>query len=413
MKRLIASIATFSLFAVLIPVAIAFTPTVSNGDEYGTYSGPVPSNYYAGEAFQYTVATGAWIDETADAEDSGADDVKVGKFTDAALYVGFEERFHGIVIDYYDEATDGSFVIEYYDDDTGVWTELYDGTNEDLANNDDGTPFYATWTDDDYDNWIDEPINDGSSSMYFVRLRITEDYDIVAWASQVGVIDFNIQGTISTELGGTVGYDAVPFISGAAQWADNYIYHYDNLVEGEYRLAMHADLIQTDPEFSYSFWLPGYVGQEVSGADGIDLGLTVETIDYEAPFTHLVNIVDELGGDLTVDSAIAGRSSDGSEVDCEITDGAVYCPLGLDYDDSTQDFVAALDGYVSTSDDLPDRTDYLEPQEVTDVVMDYAYSVTVVDSDAAAITSATVLAGDSLDVTCEYMEVESMDVLCF
>lgn len=402
------------LFISSVSTAFAFALddlTSSNVDEDGmdfltnppdsywnTFTGPAPANYYADSVKFYASAIGTWYEETADAESLSIEDVYVGKVTDSALYVGFEEPFDGIAIDFATEATGGDFIVEYYKN-TGSWETLESGTGVDFVN-DGADPFYVEWSSRP-SSWAKTTV-DGSSSYYFARIKIYSDYSDVAVAHQVGIVDYNVEYTApNDELGNdfvsTLDENVnVAFVDNGGH-SDGYIYSARHS-GGTYDFALHAD-DGTAPEYDYIYYIPGLVPEYVDADLDVNYDLTYVEDDLEVEYAHKLVAEDSAGNSIDLDEAWATANTLGP-LDCIIDSGDAYCAVPYDQDNDDS-IVPSAEGFVTEYFETASRAAPSSRQAVTTAVMDYAYLFTVEDEDGDGVEGADVTANGGTEVTCE------------
>ena len=424
MKRLISLIAVVALLVTMVPVTFGFEienwQTFYTPYDDDTPHGLLPANYFADAVMKYH-SVGGWDDETEDAESSGpgSGDVTVGQSEGSILYVGFEEKFDGFVLDMSTPAEYGSYVVEYWSSNgSGEWIEIVEEPvwwDSDLVNDvTTGESFSLTW-DDRPSDWVEVEVN-GSDAYYYVRLRITADYYNIAYANNAAIIDYNLMIELFNELDEPVtGLEAntIPgffFVTAERSQtdADGYIYDFndDEEDEGTYYLALHAP-IGAEPEYDYSISAEGYV--TIQGVD-VNLGKDRDGWFFDdtsgMQYSHVLNVVNSVGGALDIESADVGSSS----LDCDINDGLAYCAVPYGEDGSTSYAYTYIDGHVMGQTSLPDRDYYTDAQEETEVEMLVAYLATVDNEDGDGVTGATVTAGDSYGTEC--IEIGSGDYGC-
>lgn len=339
--RLWSGLSILALIAMLLPAHIA-----------EAYSGLDVANYDPDTVYVVQASSDTYFDKIAEAIDETADDLTLSNDKDSYIFIGFEEPFHGISLDfttgqegYIENTQGGQFDIEYYAT-SGGWSSFdliddeVEGSN-DLTNTngnvDDSDYFSFTW-DEVPSNWNNLSLVT-SNSKYYVRIHIEDDYSQTAYAGQIGVITYNLAFTLSDELGDSItGLTESDFeITGG----DSTIHHFRE-TDGVYEFALDA----TEPEFSYTVSPDGYVSQ--SGEVSLDQGQTlVELEGFE--YTHKFLADDGVGNEVVIDSM------DLSDVECEISGGLAYCPVGVDNDDLAVATVYSS-GYPDTMVNLEDRT---------------------------------------------------------
>jgi hypothetical protein len=159
-----------------------------------------------------------------------------------------------------------------------------------------------------------------------------------------------------------------------------------------------------NPSGGYSIVKDGYVeqlnsdlplaGNRTAPTDAQQV-LTMTT-ENGLEFGHRVEIVDELGNPLVVDSATAGE---GADAQCVVVGSTIYCPTRLAADLPGMGFSLYRDGYVTKpSDEVPEasnRSSHTDPQVVTTLTnlngMQFAYKITSINSEALS-TDLTALA---------------------
>ncbi|MFA4815304.1 MAG: S-layer homology domain-containing protein [Candidatus Gracilibacteria bacterium] len=404
MKKLISLLSLPLLLAVLVPqVALAYTGVnLANADADAFYI------YDDSTLLKYT-------DETTDAQDSGTNDITIETDAEDAMYFGFSEMFDGFSMNIYTSiegssildlfsGTDGTYSLEYWN---GAWTKLdatHYITNYNIKNDGETGVFSQTWHRPD--DWVANTVY--IQNNYYVRLRVDEAYSdtTTPTASQVGIIDYNFKVQMKDEFGNPIrGMGETDFEIVGSGGADDTIYAFEDLGEnildatedGVYAFALDAPT-STDPEYAVSTFPSGFVARDPAKT-GIDLDFS-ETI-YESEdnaYSHVLEAENAAGAAVAIASADAGYSS----VYCTIDAGKAYCPVDIGDDSSGTSANVYADGYIPANDSITNRSSG-SGQVVDTITMEYGYIATVKDHDGNAISSATVLAGDDLDISCYYL----------
>jgi hypothetical protein len=407
-RRFISALTTMAILAVLIPVpgALAASP-------------PEGSNDNADAVVVYTTM-GTYQDFTFDASDE--DDPFLLPFAEGQiLYIGYSAPFDGISMDistsapgeYEDEifSFTGSYYLEYYDGSTG-WTEVDIGItgDEDYPYNfingaapsttDDWTRML---TDGRPDGWTATTIDSAYDSLYWLRLVITEDYSDWAGATQLHIVNFNLTVDMEDELGNAItGQDSDIFTFTPYTFADGEINSFTERTDGNYWLAMYPGSIMgndVDPDYELVEIEPrGYVSFEEAD---LDVDPEQYALSHSFEFAHKYSAIDGYGNSVALDSAIS--TGNGDPVTCEIDSGMAYCAIAIDQDGDDSTTVDA-EGFVTNGEDTVNRTATSDAQETYEITMEYAYVATVLDEEGDNVDSASVMAGESADITCVFLE---------
>lgn len=401
-RRLLSSLTTMALLAIMLPIPGALA-----------YSGPEAGNYEPDMVIRYIVEFDAYAEDTEDAINATVDDVRLPRYVDDAIYIGSDQPFDGITMDISDSAPgesqlgfSGQRVIEFYHEDDG-WTEL-EMTLEENATFPHG--FINGGTSSHTDDWT-HIFNEGrpagweansvnGNSYYWVRIRVTDEYDDGADAAQIGIVNLNMEVTLEDELGNKItGVEESYFdLLASDQGADDTIYFFDEITAGVYGLALDAPE-GNERDYTLDISAPGFVG-EVDGGTYKDVDKVRAEFDYELSYAHFYVAKDSQGNAISLDSATS--TGNGDPVTCAIDAGEAYCAIGIDQDNDDQTTLYA-DGYVADYIETKNRTDDFDPQEQYELVMDYGFVATVQDTDGNLVTDATVVAGDDYDVSCIYL----------
>ncbi len=160
--------------------------------------------------FNADILGGFYFDQTDAAANEDAEDVIIPAELDDNFYVGYADKFDGLQMNIdgtldgfnvMEMMSQGSYTVEYWN---GAWTSLStEGAGNDLSNSSDEN-FELTW--DAPSDWALVDI-DTSDDLYFVRLRVTQDYpsdgtgmEVNATASQVWVLDSSIEIDTTTVI---------------------------------------------------------------------------------------------------------------------------------------------------------------------------------------------------------------------
>lgn len=401
-RRLLSSLTILSLMAVMVPIQGA-----------AAYTGPDAGNYDPDMVIRYISPIGMYADDTSDATNSTVDDVRLPRYVDDAIYIGSDEPFDGITLDITDSAPGetmlgftGQHVIEFYHEDDG-WTELEMTLEADstfpygFING--GTPSHT----DDFTRMFDggrptgwETTSVDGSSYYWVRIVATEGYDDSADAAQVGVVNLNLEVTLTDEFGNTItGVEESYFdLQKSEPGADDTVYFFDEITDGVYGFALDAPE-GNERDYTLDVAARGFVGQEYDG-NYTDVDKVRADYEYELDYAHFYTANDSQGNDITLDSATS--TGNGDPVTCVIGSGEAYCAIGTDQDNDDETTLYA-DGYVPNRVETQDRTSNFDATENYYVILDYAYIATLFDSDGNLITDAAVEAGDGYDTACTYL----------
>lgn len=397
-KKLFASVTTLALMLALTPVPMA-----------SAYSGAEGANYSATEVLGYYDSVGWYLDFTTQASNSTVGDVDLPNIEGDMLYVGSDVPFDGISMIIEDSQlgetglSTGRYVVEYYDADT-AWTEL------DLGLDDTETLPYnymnggtASSTDDwtrifeggRPSSW--ETVAVDGSTQYWVRIRATAEYNANATATQVGVVNFNLQVRVTDLFDNALsGLEEADFRLAATQtFYDDTIYSFDEIEAGLYGFALDADE-DNEQEYTLDVQADGYVAKQRTGYINVDKAAS--EIEVELEHTHKYTAHDGQGNEVLLESAES--TGNGDPVTCSIHSGAAHCAIRTDQDNDDVTWLYA-DGYVSASENTEDRTDDYDAQVTYSVEMPVAYLATVQDEDGDAVTGMTVEAGDDYGVTCD------------
>lgn len=403
MKKLISLLGLPVFLAALLPqVVFAYTGVnLANTEPDAVYaynaSAPVLSRY---------------TNETTAAQDTVTDDVTINTDLSDSTYFGFSEMFDGVSIDIYTSVSgyetldlgtgpDGTYVLEYWN---GAWTELdvnaesaLDLADYDIEPDSMNGVFNKIWqrpTD-----WTTTSVN-SSSSMYYVRMRIDEEYSssTTGTATQVGIIAYNLKVEVRDEFGdGIEGMEEGDFEFAATGSADDTVYSFEELENGIYVFAVDAPTT-TGSEYELSIFPSGFVARDPARS-GIDLDFSETIYELEdTSYSHVLEAENAAGGAVDIAEADAGASS----VDCIIDGGEAYCPVDIGDDSSGTEAHLYADGYVSETGSIINRVSG-SGQARDSFTMDYGYVATVSDQDGNVITNATVVAGDDLDTSCYYL----------
>ena len=321
-----------------------------------TYTGVSHSNAYADAAI-YASAAGTTYEKTSDAADTGTNDVIFGQTSGEMLYMGFAEKFDGVSIDIGTSASGGAYVLEYWNGSS--WATLIGSSSATVQN----TSGYLglEWTRPS--DWAkttvnmslteDGSFNEMSSSLYFVRTRITSNYSARAYADQIGVLDYNAIFDVENQLGQSVSMDSssVSFSSSAA---DNTVYASKSMSSTEYAYALYTP---STASYNYTLNVSGYV-QESGSANFSEATTTVsETLN----FAQVVKAYDNHGSQITISSISAGAYS------CTISNKVAYCPISAANDSMNVTVYASA--YDASTITLYNRSSDSEAQAVNTVYM--------------------------------------------
>lgn len=388
MKRFISLLS----LAVVLASNLAFSVNAAS-----SYAGVDLSNAYT-DATIYSSASSTTFEKTSDANDaSGSSDVKIGQNTGEAIYVGFNEKFDGLSIDVGTSATGGKYMVEYYDGST--WDTLVSETTAAIQNDSSTGVFNVQWTRPS--DWSKTTVNmsiaeDGSfnklsSSLYFVRFKITSSYTSTAYADQLGVLAYNAQFDVENQLGTALSLSSSS-VSFSSSSGDTTVYASKDMGSGIYGYALYAP---SSTSYTYTLNVSGYVQESAT----VSLGETVTSIAESLNYTQVLVALDpDTDNEVTIASAKAGTA----DTTCVISNKRAYCPVPASQDGDTATVYA--DGYAPTSIALSDRSLDTSSQATNTLTLNYAYIATVKDEDGDYITNATVEMGeDGYDIDCEYI----------
>ncbi len=402
MKKLISLLSLPVFLSVLLP-QVAFA-----------YSGVNLANVEPDAVYTYNASApigSRYTNETTDAQDYGigSADLNINTDLDDNTYFGFSEMFDGVAVNIYTSVQgyadsdlgtgpDGTYVFEYWN---GAWTELEINEDNLLGWNsydieDDATSgvFAKTWqrpTD-----WTTVSVS-SSSAMYYVRMRIDEEYSssTTATAVQVGIIDYNLKVEVLDELGYAIeGMEELDFELAETSGGDDTIYSFEDLGDGLYGFAI-------DPSFGSAYELSlypsGFAAED--RAVTLDLGESLYD-DFDMAYSHLLMAESEAGIEVGIEEATAGVTP----VDCVIDGMEAYCAVDISNDGTGAEAYVYADGYVALTDGITNRTSStLTQQAQENYVLEYGYVATVKDESGNLLTTATVKAGDDLTLTCDYL----------
>lgn len=401
MKKLISLLSLPVFLAMLLPqMALAYTGVGLANDQVDAF-------YYC----NYVSPFCAIVSDTTDAQDSGTNDVTIPTDLNDKMYFGYAEIFDGIAVNVYTsvagyDTTDflsvlGRYEIEYWNGSSWVELDIHrvpSTYNYDVKNDSTTGVWSETWlrpTD-----WVATTVG-GSSSMYYVRLGITEEYSssTTATVSQIGVIDYNLKIQVKDEFGdGIEGMEEVDFELVGNYGSDDTIYAFEDLGDGLYGFAIDAPTT-TDPEYDLSIFPSGFVPKDPART-GVDLDFGEYLYESEDhAYSHLLMAENTLGVQVGIDEATAGVTP----VDCVIDGMEAYCAVDISNDGTGAEAYLYADGYVALTDGITNRTASTLTQAQETYVLDYGYVATVKDESGNLLTAATVKAGDALDLTCDYL----------
>jgi len=390
-----------SALSLVLLLAMSLTPLESSAFTT-TYSGLTESNAFPSKTISYYAATGLSSEETSDASDTGTDDVSIGKSNEDALYIGYSSSFDGISLDIDTSATGGKYTVEYCgttcSSTSGVtWDTLISETTADLKNSSSSGVFSLNW--DRPSDWSQTAVNMtyaesgsdvSSGNLYFVRLKVSSSYSARAKASQVGVLNYNVQFNLEDELG-TEFTGKLSSITFSSSTADSTIYEEKELGNGAYEYALYTPSSAT---YTYTINITGYV--EETGSTTLSTSTT--TINETLSYTHVIVGKDSASGsEITLSTAMVETTAE----TCTISGKRAYC--SIDRTDDGGDILLYANSYAPTTGTLANRTADSESQATDSITMDYAYIATVKDEDGNTLSSATVKAGDDKDITCNYL----------
>lgn len=402
MKKLISLLGLPILMSALLPqIALAYTGV--------PLANTAADAVYSCTSYPCTLYT----DDTTDGEDTGANDVSIPTDLNDTMYFGFSEMFEGLAMDIYTSVNgysaldlglgeDGKYSIEYWN---GAWTELdVEGnqntigvTDYDIKDNATDGAFILTWVRPT--DWSTKTVG-SSSSMYYVRLKITQEYSSATrpTASQVGLIDYNLKVEVRDEFGDPIlGMEEADFELTGDFGADDTIYAFEDLGGGVYGFAIDVPSI-SGPEYSLSIFPSGFVAKDPAFSE-VDLEFSEYYYESEDhAYSHRLAAVNSAGDSVNIVEADAGASS----VECIIDDGEAYCPVDIGDDGSGTKAHVYADGYTPLTGNITNRTSG-SGQATDTYTMTYGYVATVRDENGNNVTTATVMAGDDLDISCYYL----------
>lgn len=345
--------------------------------------------------------SGTYYDQTADALDSGDDDVLVLTDEDDALYFGSTVPFDGIAVEFTTPLegsdavivndVDGRYTLEYWN---GEWIDVYEDVqselsviiqNYDLDDNSDSGVFVKTWirTTD----WTVVSPNREPEEYYYVRLRISQEYSEgnAAYAAEAGLIDYNLKIVVRDEFGNSLsGMTEDDFLVEGSSGADDTVYHFEEMEEGQYGFALDVPTT-SGSEYTLSVYPEGFVGRD-DARSGIDLSF--EQYVYEAEdyaYSHRLRAQNETGETVAITSAYAGDS----DVACVIDDGEAYCPVKTSDDSSGATATVTAEAYVESTQEIPNRSSATDAQVITTFTLEKDEETNPdQDSDGDGLTNA-------------------------
>ncbi|MFA6024327.1 MAG: S-layer homology domain-containing protein [Candidatus Gracilibacteria bacterium] len=385
MKKLISLLS----LAMLMAGNVAFTAVAAS-----TYSGVDNSNAFA-DSVIYTEGVSTF-EKTSDAADANSSDVIVGEAVGDDFYFGFAQAFDGVSIDIGTSASSGEFITEYWDGSS--WETLLANSTDNIQNDSTSGIFALEWerpsdwtkTTVEIDFTASGEVNVPSPSLYFARIRITNDYSNTIKADQLGILDYNAVFNVDSELGDWVsmGEGDVSFSSSTG---DTTIYAEGFVHDDSYAYALYTPSTTT---YTATFTVDGFVQKSAS----VSLSEAVRTTSIELQYTQVLVAEDpDTGNGVEIDSATAGTTG----VACVMDNDKAYCPVTAANDNSTATIYA--DGYAPTSIALQDRSSDSSAQVTNTAVLNYAYIATVKDEDGDTVSNASVEMGSSFDIDCEYI----------
>jgi len=406
LKKLISKLTLLTLLATFVSIPGA-----------AAYTGPDQGNYDPDAVLAYSVIFDAYADYSTEAVNTTVGDVDMPTLVEDAIYFGSTQKFDGVTMDLDDEATgesifstEGVYVMEYYHEDNG-WTSI-DWLTEELESfpynfkNGQNPSSETAWTrvfDGGRPAQWDTTSVDGTD-LYWVRLRVTEDFLTLtgsydnAMATQIGLVNFNAQVGIESELGGVIaGLEETDFVLTGEPGQDDTIYSFLETADGEYGFAIDADEA-SEREYILDINAPGFVS--VSSADYWDLSQTQSDFEFTMDYAHVYSANDGYGNAVAINGA--NSTGNGDPVTCDLDGNEAYCAIRTDQDSDDETTILAV-GYITSSVETNNRTSDSDAQETYDVEMSYGFVATVQDDEGNLVTDATVVAGDSSDVTCVYL----------
>lgn len=390
MKRFISLLS----LGLILASNIAFTANAAT-----TYSGVDQSNAFA-DYIIYSSAAGYNFEKTSEGNDStGSNDVIIGQNAGSAIYLGFAEKFDGLSIDVGTSASSGKYLVEYWNGSS--WKTLVSETTADIKNDSTTGVFSLDW--DRPTDWAKNTINvnfneeasttETSTSLYYVRFKITSAYGTQAYADQFGILVYNVLFDLSTQLGTDLTSEADD-ISFTSSTGDTTIYATSNDV-GDNNYFGYALYTPSSTSYTYTINISGYVTESASVSLDESSELVTESLNYGQV---LVARDPETSNETTIASAVAGSSS----VSCTISSGRAYCPVSAAADNSNATVQA--DGYAPSSMTLANRALDSDAQSINYLTLNYAYIATVKDEDGNTVSDATVEMGDSsYSIDCDYI----------
>lgn len=390
MKRFISLLS----LGLILASNIAFTANAAT-----TYSGVDQSNAFA-DYIIYSSAAGYNFEKTSEGNDStGSNDVLIGQNAGSAIYLGFAEKFDGLSIDVGTSATGGKYLVEYWNGSS--WVTLVSETTADIKNDSTTGVFSLDW--DRPTDWTKNTINvnfneeasttETSTSLYYVRFKITSAYGAQAYADQFGILVYNVLFDLSTQLGTDLTSEADD-ISFTSSTGDTTIYATSNDV-GDNNYFGYALYTPSSTSYTYTINVSGYVTESASVTLDESSELVTESLNYGQV---LVARDPESSNETTIASAVAGSSS----TTCTISSGRAYCPVSASADNSNATVQA--DGYAPSSMTLANRASDSDAQSINYLTLNYAYLATVKDEDGNYVSDATVEMGDSsYSIDCDYV----------
>lgn len=393
MKKLISLLSATFLLAALVPQwALAYTGVGLANDQ-------VDSFYFCNWTDPFCLVTS----DTTDAQDAGTADVTVPTDLSDAMYFGYAEMFDGVAMEMFTEVSgfnsseffspDGIYIIGYWNGSSWVELDLDHQPMEDdydFAN--DTTSWSETWlrpTD-----WATTTVG-SSSSMYYVKLTIDEEYSstTTATATRVGVIDYNLKVEVVDELGFAIeGLEEADFVLDETTGGLETIYAFEELSAGLYGFAIDPS---SGSEYELSIYPSGFVGEDRPVS--VDFGEILYD-DFDMAYSHMLEAENAAGASISIAVADAGASA----VDCNIDGVEAYCAVDIGDDSSGTEANLYADGYIPASGPIANRN-ASSGQARDAFVMEYGYIATVHDQDSNPVTTATVMAGDDLDIACYYL----------
>lgn len=342
--------------------------------------------------------SGTYYDQTADALDSGNDDVALLTDEDDALYFGSTVAFDGIAVEFTTplegadstilDGAEGRYTLEYWN---GEWIDLYEESdlsilfqNYDLNNNSEYGVFLKTWARPA--DWTIVSPNREPEEYYYVRLRISQEYSEgnAAYAAEVGLIDYNLKIVVHDEFGNSLsGMAEADFFIEGSSGVDDTVFHFEEIESGQYGFALDAPTT-SGSEYTISVYPEGFVGRD-DARSGIDLDF--EQYSFEAEdfaYSHRLRAQNESGETVSITSAYAGDS----DVACVIDDGEAYCPVKTSDDSSGATATVRAEGYVESTQEIPNRSSATDVQVITTFTLEKEEEVNPdQDSDGDGLTN--------------------------